>query len=196
MASTCGEGDTFCSRAVQGNYETNLRSDPCAMSTHTSEEEKKADYNLWVPPYRRKTCEGSGYLNCGTNVDRFGPQQVIQESFLQGRGQVVNNPRCPDGGVKYLPESQFGKKSEPKLHDMSLFAQPTTVPRSCNSLTEVDMQVRLQPLPSYYQGSWSPMLDATTAATQTSRLRKAVTLGTREKYPSWAELKAQSEPYS
>jgi len=203
-AVACGEGASFCSESLRNNYETVMRSDPCAITTTAEFNNNVEDYVLWVPKYRRKTCEGNGYLNCSADTDRFGPKQVTQESFLQGRGQVTSNRSCTAGGVNYLPSSEFPREDKPKQTDMSLFAQPTVVPRSCGTLTEVDMQRRIEPLPGGWQGSWSPLVgmqfsdpDADPRApTLASQARQTVSLGTKQKYPDWGDLKKLSEPYA
>ena len=199
---TC-EGDSeMCAESAYNQYTNVLRSDACAVSTENQVNTDIEEYILWVPKYRRRNCEGNGYLNCSVDTERFGPQQVTQESFLQGRGQVAANPNCTAGGVKYLPEEAFEGNTKPKLVDMSLFSQPTLVPRSCGTLTEVDMQRRVVPLPGAWQGSFSPLVAVNFAketdesgSKETDR-RKTVTLGSRNKYPEWSELKQQSEPYS
>ena len=196
----CGAGASFCSEALENNYETVMRADPCAIATDNQFNDSVEDYVLWVPKYRRKKCEGSGYLNCAAETDRFGPKQITQESFLQGRGQVTSNTSCTAGGVRYLPEGQFSDPP-PQQTDMSLFAQPTQMRRSCGTLTEVDFGSRLAPLPGGWQGAWSPFVgaqfrDERADAAGSTRARKTVTLGSRNKYPEWGELKELSEPYS
>ena len=200
--SACGEGDTLCSEAIERDYTTVLRSDKCSINTENHFNSEVEDYILWVPKYRRKVCEGNAYLNCSADTERFGPKQVTQESFLQGRGQVADNPNCPAGGVKYLPQSLFNKEDVPKQVDMSLFSQPTIVPRSCGTLTEVDMQRRMLPLPGAWQGSFSPLaavnFDKQTGAQQRHEMKPSTTisLGSVNKYPEWSDLKSQSQPYS
>jgi hypothetical protein len=202
--TACGDGTSFCAEALQSDYETVMRADPCAIQALTDFNRASEDYVLWMPKYRRKACEGSGYLNCSADTERFGPRQVTQESFLQGRGQVTSNRSCPAGFVNYLPASQFGGQKEPKQTDMTLFAQPTLVPRSCGTLTEVDMQARIDALPGAWQVSWSPFVGMQFADPESdprapnlaSRARKTVTLGSRNKYPDWGELKQLSEPYT
>ncbi len=196
-AIACGEGSTFCGESLATDYTGVLRADPCAITTTASFNDSVEEYILWVPKYRRKTCEGSGYLNCSADTERFGPRQVTQESFLQGRGQVTSNPSCTAGGVRYLPPSEFPGAAPKVQTDMSLFAQPTLVPRSCGTLTEVDMQRRLVPLPGAWQGAYAPFVGkAADAGAGASSSRKTVTLGSRDKYPEWGDLKARSEPYA
>jgi len=201
----CGEGSSFCAEALNSGYETVLRSDPCAVKTATEFNTYVEDYIMWMPKYKRNTCEGNGYLNCSSESERFGPTQVTQESFLQGRGQVTANTGCAAGGVKYLPAAVFTESfsSRAKPRDMSLFSQPTVVPRSCGTLTEVDMQKRFLPLPGAWQGSYSPLANRNLSETldprsdaNTGRARQTMTLGNRDKYPDWGELKTRSEPYS
>lgn len=201
VESACGEGDSLCSEAIAQNYTTVLRSDACAIKTENNFNSDMEDYILWVPKYRRKTCDGNAYLNCSADSERFGPKQVTQESFLQGRGQVVDNPNCTAGGVKYLPQSIFTQEDRPKQVDMSLFSQPTLVPRSCGTLTEVDLQQRTIPIPGAWQGSYSPLLavnfenDTDRSFKRSMKSPKTTSLGNTNKYPEWSDLKAQSEPY-
>jgi hypothetical protein len=189
----CGDVPSLCADALALNYETTMRSDSCALTTLADFNDHLEDYVLWLPKYRRKACEGNGYLNCSADTERFGPKQVKQESFLQGRGQVTSNPGCAAGGITYLPSSEFAAAPAPRQTDMTLFAQPTTLPRSCGTLAEVDIQRRVEPLPGAWQGSFSPLAGMLPLPNDTAR--KSVTLGTRNKYPDWGELKEQSEPY-
>ena len=194
VSIACGDS-RLCAEALVHDYAPTLRSDPCTIPTEADFNAHVEEYLLWLPKYRRKSCDGSGYLNCAAETERFGPRQVTQESFIQGRGQVTPNPGCPAGGVTYLPENQFDA-AEPRrtARDMSLFAQPTTLPRSCGTLTEVDLRHRLQPLPGVWQSSFSPLAGLRSAPPKAAE-RKTVTLGTKNKYPDWGELKEQSEPY-
>lgn len=200
----CGDGTSYCAEAHVGNYETNLRSDPCAVDATSDFNTRYSDeFILWVPKYRKKTCEGNGYLNCSTDTDRFGPRQVTQESFLQGRGQVTSNPSCGATQIKYLPEGEFERKEKSKQTNMSLFAQPTVVPRSCGTITEVDMQRRLDRMPGGWQGSWSPLSgmqftdpSADPRIPNVASRGRTVTLGTKNKYPDWDLLAKQSEAYT
>ena len=191
----CGSGKSLCAEALATDYAPTLRSDSCTIPTTAAFNNNVEDYVLWLPKYRRKTCEGNGYLNCSAETERFGPRQVTQESFLQGRGQVTPNTGCPAGGVTYLPEKEFSAKDVPRPANMSLFAQPTLIPRSCGTLTEVDIQQRLKPLPGVWQSSFSPLVGMRSAPDSKSTERKTVTLGTRNKYPEWGELKERSLPY-
>ncbi len=203
----CGNGSSYCGEALASHYETVMRADPCAIATSADYNTSVEDYVLWLPKYKRQPCEGSGYINCSAEAERFGPRQVTQESFLQGRGQVTSNRGCTGGFVNYLPESQFPAR-KPRSTDMTLFAQPTVVPRSCGTLTEVDLQKRIDPLPSEWQGSWSPFVGMLKFGeeprtgrdpripTGGSKAKETVTLGSKNKYPEWGDLKRQSEPYS
>ena len=205
QATSCGPGDTFCRRAINSDYETRLYSDPCALQTFASDQEKYSNYNLWLAPYEKKPCESSGYINCGDQTSRFGPRKVTQESFLQGRGQVTASKRCFASGLKFLPKSEFEDVPQKKCHDMTLYSQNTKVRKSCGSVSEVDMTVRLRPLPGEYAGSFAPSIlnRRTLVPNVTAEYlygdssrndRKPVTLSTK-KYPSWAELKQKADVY-
>ena len=189
--------------SAQGGHQTNMKADACALATADVVDDYAANYIMWQPNYRKTQCEANGFVNCSVNADRFGPRQVTQESFLQGRGQVTSNPGCTAGFVNYLPESEFSKPSKPKASGMQLFAQPTTTPKSCGTLSEVDLQDRMQKLPGSWQGSWSPFSSlklqdgqGPTMSAGTLPKRQTVTLGTSNKYPEWPDLKKNSEPYS
>ena len=117
----CGDGTSYCSEALKNNFEPVMRSDACAIATEADFNNNLENYIFWMPKYRRKTCEGNAYLNCSADTDRFGPQQVTQESFLQGRGQVTSNKNCSEGFLNYLPASEFSETKKPKQMDMTLF---------------------------------------------------------------------------
>ena len=201
-AIACGDGTTYCSESLRGEYEPVLRADPCAISTLSEFNTTVEDYVLWVPKYKRKACQSNAYQNCAADVERFGPRQVTQESFLQGRGQVTSNASCAAGGVRYLPKSEFSGEKPVKPSDMTLYAEPTKTPRSCGTLSEVDMQQRFDSLPGVWQGSWSPFTgmrfadDPQARPTLAGRARTSVTLGSKNKYPEWRTVKTQSEQYS
>ena len=198
-ATGCDGTNSFCAEAQRTGAATVLRSDPCAVLTAEEVNDSAAQYTLWMPKYRRERCESSGYVNCAAAVSRFGPAQVAQESLLQGRAQVTSNPGCAGGFVNYLPAADKAKPQAPR--DMVLYARPTVLPRSCGTISEVDLQGRLDKLPHAWQGAWAPALSqgrpAAAPKTYGAALkpRQTVTLGTRNKYPEWEDLKTASQPY-
>ena len=176
-----------------------MRSDPCSIQTSASDDEKRANWNFFLPSYRKKPCEGSGYHLCDT-TSRFGPRKVAQESFLQGRGQVTGSRGCFASGLRFLPKDVFPEDQKPKgCHDMTLYARSTQTKKSCGSLSEIDMSQRLRPLPGQYAGAFVPFIDnpnslvpnVTDELVPTS---KGLTLSSK-KYPSWAELKSRQDSY-
>lgn len=180
----CGADATFCKGALRSSYQNVFRSDACAIETYSAENEEQYNYNMWLPSYANKVSRGSAFLNSSNDVNRFAPKQVTQESFLQGRGQVTSNPGCKDGFLCYLPEQVFeGAAEKTKAPwDMHLFAQPTIVPRSCASLTELDLIDRLKPLAHAYQERYVPHI----GQPKQTKIQEGVTLSTK-KYPDFKE---------
>ena len=193
ISLACGESNGSCRVALENNYETTLRADPCAVVDDTVMNERMENYRMWLPAYKTTTCESSGYLNCSLNSERFGPRQLRQESYLQGRGQTTGSASCEASGVRYLPQDKFGAPVVRKSNQ-ELFAQSTLIPRSCGTLTEVDLQQRTVPRANEWQGAFSPFIRAPSIESSMP-VKETVTLGTLNKYPDWATLKKQSEPY-
>jgi hypothetical protein len=202
QSTACGPGDSFCRRSIDSDYETQMKSDPCSIQTTASDDEKTSNYYLWLPQYRQKPCEGSGYHLCDT-TSRFGPRKVAQESFLQGRGQVTGPRSCFASGLRFLPQDEFPEDPKPQgCHDMTLFARSTQVRKSCGSVSEVDMGQRLRPLPGSYTGAFTPFIlessslvpNVTDQFVPGNEGRKGVTLSTK-RYPSWEEIKARQDSY-
>lgn len=204
----CGPGDSFCRRALNTDYETRMRSDPCSIQTNASDDEKTSNYYLWLPGYRKKPCESSGYQHCSTDTSRFGPRKVTQESFLQGRGQVTGPRGCFASGLRFLPKDEFDSAPKTACHDMTLFPQNTQVKKSCGSVSEVDVDRRLRPLPGVFAGAFVPYImsneslvpnvtdryGATADDGRGGRGRVGVTLSTK-KYPSWKEIKEKQDSF-
>lgn len=190
----CGNAQSFCKGAMKSSYQDVLRSDSCAVETYVADNEQQFDYNMWLPAYANKVKRGSAFLNASNDTNRFAPKQVTQESFLQGRGQVSSNPNCKAGFLRYLPESVFDDKAaERKPWDMHLFAQPTLVPRSCASITELDIIKRMQPLAEAYQGRYTPLLGESVNGAR-KKYEDGVTLSTK-KYVDFAEA-AKRDKYA
>jgi len=186
----CGAGNTFCQTSMRTAYEDLLRDDSCAVETHTADNSKQANYYFWQPQYANKRIKGNAFLSVEADALRFGSKQVQQESFLQGRGQVTPlNPRCGASELRYLPETAFQpEKSEP--WDMSLFSQQSIVPRSCASITEVDMLRRRSPQPGAYEGAWTPFASEMRSGSS-RRVEEGVTLANKQ-YPTFADLRARA----
>ena len=157
--TACGEGDTYCKLGINADFQTVPSMDRCAIQASAALDESVSNYVMWVPKYRQSQCEASGYVECGgPDGNRVGPRQILQESVLQGRGQVLGPKGCPGSQIKYLPEGDIFRKEAParKCHDMSL-GQQTRTKRSCGSVTEVDLSTRYQSLPQTFQGSYAPL---------------------------------------
>lgn len=182
-----------------------MRSDPCSIQTTASDSEKKSNYFMWLPQYRRRPCEGSGYHLCNTAASRFGPRKVAQESFLQGRGQVTGPRSCFASGLRFLPKDELLPEEEgrddnkPKgCHDMTLFPRSTQVRKSCGSVSEIDMSQRLRPLPGTFAGAFVPfILDNNSLVPNVTDQfvpSSGVTLSSK-RYPSWEEIKRKQDSY-
>lgn len=193
----CGEDASFCKGAMKSSYQELMRNDSCAVKTYVSDNEQQFDYNMWQPSYANDVRRGSAFLNASNDTNRFAPKQVTQESFLQGRGQVSSNPNCKSGFLRYLPEGVFDKEEpkERKPWDMHLFAQPTLVPRSCSSITELDIIKRMQPLAGAYEGRYTPLMGESSMTSGGKRkYEEGVTLSTK-KYVDFAET-ANKDKYA
>jgi len=190
----CGPGNSFCGGALKSAYQDVMKSDSCAVETHIAENDQMYDYVMWRPSYASDLKRGSAFLNASVDTNRFAAKQVTQESFLQGRGQVTSNPGCKGGFVNYLPQSVFGDQPATReAWDMHLFSQPTLVPRSCASLTELDLTQRMKPLAGAYQGRYNPLLgDETYASRSGTKYAEGVTLSTK-KYVDFAALAAEGK---
>ncbi len=193
--TACGPGDSFCRRALNTDYETRMKSDPCSIQTTASDDEKTSNYYLWLAPYRKKPCEGSAYALCD-NSSRFGPRKVAQESFLQGRGQVTGPRGCFASGLRFLPKEEFPDDPQPKgCHDMTLFPRSTQVKKSCGSVSEVDMAARIRPLPGQYEGAFVPSIlnrNSLVPNITDAYGSGGVTLSSK-RYPSWGELRQRQQ---
>lgn len=188
----CGPGQSFCRDTLRESFSNDMRSDACAIETYSADQDAIADYNFWQPTYANQVQKGNAFLNASNDTNRFAPKQVTQESFLQGRGQVTSNPGCKDGFLCYLPQDQFAQPGAGrKPWDMSLFAQSTLVPRSCASVTEVDLLKRMKPLAGAYQPSYSPLQgDLDPQVRGRKKYEEGVTLSTKN-IPSFAETAAR-----
>lgn len=186
----CGPGDSFCQSSMRTAYEDLLRDDSCAVETHTADNSKQANYYFWQPSYANKRIKGNAFLSVEADALRFGAKQVTQESFLQGRGQVMPlNPRCGASELRYTPETVF-PPTEKEPWDMSLFSQQSIVPRSCASVTEVNMLQRRSPQPGAYEGAWTPFA-AELRPGSSRRVEEGVTLANKQ-YPSFVDLHARA----
>ena len=199
----CGPGRSFCKAALDSQWGEDLTTaEGCAVKAYTHDNDSIYNYWQWQPKYSSDLSKGNAFLNSSVDTNRFAGQQVRQESFLQGRGQVTSAKRCLSGKINYLPETLFQPRPQAPL-DMSLFAQPSVVPRSCASLTEVNLLDRIAPLPGAPQGIYTPFAaDKLTQAdrrlltegswTPESKYKEGVTLSTK-KIPSFREMKAAQD---
>jgi hypothetical protein len=184
-ALACGPESSFCKASLKSSWQDTFRADPCALETYAADNDAQYSYNMWQPSYASDLSRGNAFLNASTDANRFAPKQVTQESFLQGRGQVTSNPGCKGGFIRYLPEKVFEGTAETdkKPWDMSLFAQPTLVPRSCSSVTELDLIDRMKPRAHAFQERYMPVA----AQLKERKIPEGVTLSSK-KYPNFKEL--------
>lgn len=150
--TACGSDDTYCATSMETRYIDRFRQEPCAIQTSAAVNTRTSNYNLWLPEYKKQPAQNDAFLLSDTS-SRFGPTKVLQESFLQGRGQVTGSKECFASGLKYLPSDVFPDNQPAKTcsSKMNLFPQPTVLRKSCGSLQEVDMLDRLRPLPGIAQ---------------------------------------------
>lgn len=186
---SCGPGDSWCQQSLRSAYDDVLRSDSCALERRVADSDKFTSYYTWQPTYSSKPSLGSAFLNADGGTNRFGAKQVLQESFLQGRGQVSSNPGCDGSALRYLPETVFPGAPK-KEWDMSLFSQQSIVPRSCASVTEVNLLQRMKPRPGSFEGTWRPF-PAQPLPEGSRRIEEGITLANK-RYPSYAELRART----
>lgn len=203
-ALACGPGRSFCKQALTSQWGEDLTtSEGCAVKAYTHDNDGIYNYWQWQPKYSSTPSRGNAFLNSSVDTNRFASRQVRQESFLQGRGQVTSSKSCMDGKLNYLPKSQFDGRTPAAPLDMSLFAQTSVVPRSCASLTEVNLLDRMSPLPGAPQGAYTPFstetltrgdraLLAEGGLTPEQKYQEGVTLSTK-RYPTFKELKAAQE---
>jgi hypothetical protein len=188
----CGPGKSFCKTAMNGHWSGDLTtSEGCTVAAYSNDNDSQYNYWQWQPKYANQTSRGNAFLNSSIDTNRFAGRQVRQESFLQGRGQVTSSRNCMAGKLNYLPENQFTPQTTRPL-DMSLFAQPSVVPRSCASLTEMNLLDRLAPLPSTPQGIYTPF-PADTLPRSDRRLVAEGTTMSSKSYPRFADLKAAQD---
>jgi hypothetical protein len=217
----CGRGSSYCRQDFETKYLNSASMDKCALRAATALNDSVSDYIMWLPKYRTAgQCEASGYLSCGgPEGNRMAPRKIQQESVLQGRGQLLGPRKCPGSQVKYLPPEgdvfapQGSSSGAPKrCPDMTLYSRPTRLPKSCGSISEVDMNRRYEPLPQAFQGTYAPLtlgLPAPTINRPGSRMPAAPAAyygaGSQRRteghtlenksYPTWDSLKRQQEAH-
>jgi hypothetical protein len=194
--TACGRGSSFCRNSIDSSYQTRFKSDECSIQTSADANEKLSNYVMWLPDYKKKTCEGSGFHNCDLN--RFGSGEVSRESFLQGRGQTSAGRGCFASGLRFLPKDKFPEtKPKNSFQANPLFAQNTKSKRSCGSLAEMDMTVRLRPLPGTFNEAFVPFILSKDSLVPnlTDRLVPEGTTLSNKSYPSWDEIKTRQNKY-
>jgi hypothetical protein len=190
----CGPGKSLCRSALDEQWGEDLTTaEPCAAAGHAADNDFLYRYRQWQPDYSSQPSRGNAFLNSSADRNRFGGQQVRQESYLQGRGQVTSSRACSAGKLTYLPDAEFASQPKPAAGlDMSLFAQPSVVPRSCASVTEVDLQERFGPRRGRAQGIYTPFPAETLPRSDRRLIEEGLTLSTKS-YPTYEALKAAQD---
>lgn len=148
---------------MSGYYEMHGRG-PCWENYHDAMNEGNYDYVMNRRYWMRENVPKCETLSLGSTCSFYGPKDVpitTKESFLQGRGQVEND-KCPDADVIYLPEGVFarGHKSAPqKCEPTDLQPRQTRQPRSCFNVSETDAFEYVAGMPGAYQTGWTGMGD-------------------------------------
>ncbi len=127
---------------MSGTYEMNGRG-TCWANYHDSLNTGTYDYvfnrNYWM----RENVPKCQTLSLGANCSFYGPKDVTrttQESFLQGRGQVEND-KCPDADVIYLPEAVFAmgnRDKGPQCQRTDLEPHQDRQNRACFNISETE----------------------------------------------------------
>lgn len=149
---------------MSGYYEMNGKTD-CWEQYNTSinvaSYNRTMDTSYWQPP-NASTCQSNGI---GIKCSSYGRKDVprtTQESFLQGRGQVLND-KCPDGDVVYLPSEVFklGERNnqDAKCQVTALDPYFDRQPRSCFNISETDTTAYTMGIPGAWQGTNVQMTD-------------------------------------
>ncbi len=112
------------------------------------------DKKYWMRPGVSRCRENS----LGTTCSFYGPLNVprtTQDSFITGRGQIESD-KCPECGVRYLPESVFAltKDEEKGCQNMALLPQFTRQPKSCFNISEVENATHAW-MPSNFQKGYT-----------------------------------------
>lgn len=190
MTEMCPDG-TYCSYALETDYDDNLKKDGCAGKGHADDEDRINDYFMWVPEYRKKPCSGPGFTQCSLDTSQFSGRKVAQEAFLQGRGNVSISGQCGDVNTRYLPDSLFeesDQKPTTTTYDLSLFSKHTKNKRSCHSVMDYDLLDEYTSFPGRYQGAYTPFAGVHREVYYgDSRQQESVNRLNR-RYPSWEEL--------
>lgn len=189
MTAIC-PGGTYCSYALGTDYDDNLKKDDCAGKQHADDEDKISDYFMWVPEYRKKPCTSPGFTQCSLDASQFSSRKVVQEAFLQGRGNVSISSQCGDVNTRYLPEALFdeGDQKPNTTYDLSLFPKHTKNKRSCHSVTDYDLLDEYTSFPGHYQDTYAP-LAGTRGETYYGDSRQPESVNRlNRRYPSWEEL--------
>ena len=127
-------------------YYNRLKNDPCEKEFQDYQNLTFHDHVMNLDANYRPALNKAPLLSQGLQPSFWGPLRgvnVTRDSMLQGRGQTLS--KCPDCGVRWLPETLFPYKkpmsSSEKTPCYRSDIQPlyTRVPRSCSSLAETDV---------------------------------------------------------
>lgn len=123
---------------------TTLNFDPAYAQYQSWRQVQQNDYVMNLNAVYRQGQPPIRSLSVANQPSFYGPLRgslVSQESFLQGRGQVLGD--APEFDVRMLPESLFPSHTEsnemPACQRTDLEPLQTRMRKSCNGIEEVDM---------------------------------------------------------
>jgi hypothetical protein len=191
--TACGGDDSYCGLSIEQDFLNRFKQEPCAIQTSASDNERSSNYNLYLAPYQKKPCDDDAFRLCDT-TQRFGPNKVLQDSFLKGLGQVTGSRECFASKLNYMAEDIFPETQPKKTGgtNMELFAQPTVFKKSCGSVSEVDLRSRYHRLPGAYAGAFTPIFSRQSLVP--NALSESVTLSSK-KYPEFGDIKAMQDAH-
>lgn len=149
--------DEKCVRLLKmAGYYSNIYNDACYEKFRDAFNEGAYDYVINRAAVMRENVNKCHSKSLGSTCTFYGPlntPRVLQESFLtRGLGQTLTE--CPECSVRYLPESVFPPQEQRVCQDTELQPLFTRLPKSCDSLTEVDIS-DYSALPSNYQRGYT-----------------------------------------
>ena len=128
---------------MAGLYYNNLKNDPSYRAFQDWQDLHQQERQLNLNANYRPALDKAPLLSAGIQPSFYGPLRgvnVTRDSFLQGRGQTLS--KCPDCGVRWLPETLFPQKKKSTsapCYRTDLQPLYTRVPKSCASLSETDI---------------------------------------------------------
>lgn len=131
--------------------------DSCFINSQAQIDNGTSQYNLNLAAAlpNNGTLKHAPLLARGSTPSFWGPfnaSKTTKDSYLTGRAQPLS--KCPSTDVVYLPESLFGAdipaNAPPSCYSSALEGAYDRQPRSCQSVTEIDVY-RYNAFPGAYQ---------------------------------------------